>query len=196
MRCEECWGGPARFSVTRTTPGRPPTGQIRKGKAPGCRSRVPGKPGDLQEMTSCSTGGLNLQEMTSCSHTATRQKSSGAHIGLPRTRVGAGTYPVEQPEQPGLRGPSALGEHRGPSLDDGVLVGLLEENAVEGAAFGSGRGALGRGCRARQSEGSAHRRARIDRSRPWSAQRCAFWGGGQARRRWLAEAGLGATASE
>ena len=32
---QEHWGAPVRFSVTRTTPGRPPASQIRQGKAPG-----------------------------------------------------------------------------------------------------------------------------------------------------------------
>ena len=92
--------------------------------------RVPGNPGDWQELR------------TSCSwNTATRQKSSGAPDRWAPTNA-AWTYPVEQPEQPSLHGPSALGEHRAPSLDDGVLVGLSRKNAV-GQRLGLGRGAFG-----------------------------------------------------
>ena len=86
--------------------------------------RVPGNPGDWQELR------------TSCSwNTATRQKSSGAPDRWAPTNA-AWTYPVEQPEQPSLHGPSALGEHRAPSLDDGVLVGLSRKNAVGSVGFG------------------------------------------------------------
>jgi len=56
----------------------------------------------------------------------------------PSTTACVGTYPVEQPEQSGLHGPSALGEHRAPSLNDGVLV-RLGENAAEGRVAGAGK---------------------------------------------------------